>query len=82
METKEAKEIKETKEAKKKETVKIRIPRTRGEEDDVYVSVNDESYLIKRGETVEVPSYIAKIIEQRDEMLEKFYLTSRGRGQC
>ena len=34
--------------------VKLRIPRTKSENDDVYVSVNDRSWLIRRGEEVEV----------------------------
>jgi hypothetical protein len=36
---------------------------------DVFVSVNGENYLIKRGVTVEVPDYIAEVIEssQRED---------------
>jgi len=53
--------------------VKIRLPLQRGEEPDVYVSINDESWLIKRGETVEVPDYVAELLDraqaQRDRNL-------------
>lgn len=49
--------------------VKIRLPLTRTEKDDVYVAVNGKSYLIKRGETVEVPDFVAEQIRHREEML-------------
>ena len=49
--------------------VKIRLPLTRTEKDDVYVAVNGVSYLIKRGETVEVPASVAEVLEHREEML-------------
>ena len=49
--------------------VKIKLPLTRTEKDDVYVCVNGESFLIKRGETVEVPDYVAEVLQHRDEML-------------
>jgi hypothetical protein len=49
--------------------VKIKLPLTRTEKDDVYVCVNGISYLIKRGETVEVPDYVAEVLQHREEML-------------
>ena len=49
--------------------VKIKLPLTRNEKDDVYVCVNGESFLIKRGETVEVPDYVAEVLQHREEML-------------
>lgn len=49
--------------------VKIKLPLTRSEKDDVYVCVNGESFLIKRGELVEVPDYVAEVLQHRDEML-------------
>ena len=48
---------------------KIKLPLTRSEKDDVYVCVNGESFQIKRGEFVEVPDYVAEVLEHRDEML-------------
>lgn len=57
-------------EKKAPEMVKIRLPLTRGEKDDVYVAVNGKSYLIKRGETVEVPACVAEVLEHQEEMLE------------
>lgn len=53
--------------------VKIRIPLTRYEKDDVYVAINGKSYLIKRGETVEVPEAVAEVLENREKMLSIAY---------
>ena len=49
--------------------VKIKLPLTRNEKDDVYVCVNGKSYQIKRGETVEVPDYVAEVLQHREDML-------------
>lgn len=49
--------------------VTIKLPKTRTEQDDVYVCVNGNSYQIKRGVTVEVPDFVAEVLEHRDEML-------------
>ena len=49
--------------------VKLKLPLTRTEKDDVYVAVNGESYLIKRGETVEVPASVAEVLQHKEEML-------------
>lgn len=51
--------------------VKIKIPLTRTEKDDVYVAVNGKSYQIKRGVEVEVPVGVAAAIKCSDEMLAK-----------
>ena len=50
-------------------TVKIKLPLTRNEKDDVYVCVNGKSYQIKRGETVEVPDYVAEVLQNKEDML-------------
>ncbi len=52
-----------------KETVKIKLPLTRTEKEDVYVALNGKSYLIKRGEYVEVPVGVAEVLEHKDKML-------------
>ena len=49
--------------------VKVKLPLTRTEKDDVWVSLNGKSYLIKRGEEVEVPYGVAKILERKEKML-------------
>lgn len=60
----------ETNEAQPK-MVKIRLPLSRNENKDVYVSVNGHSYLIKRGVMVEVPDYVAEVLEHQEEMLQE-----------
>ena len=50
--------------------VKIKIPLTRAEKADVYVAVNGKSYLIKRGETVEVPDFVKEVLDHKEEMLD------------
>ena len=66
-------------EAKKTETpkekmVKIRIPRTKADQEDVFVSVNLNTYLIKRGVEVEVPESVAEVLQHQEEMLEEIML--------
>ena len=39
--------------------------------DDVFVAVNGESYLIQRGVEVEVPDYIAEVLEHSAQQDEK-----------
>lgn len=68
-------ETKEVKQAETKEKmVKIRIPRERANQEDVFVSVNMRTWLIKRGETVEVPECVAEVLQHQEEMLEKIVL--------
>jgi hypothetical protein len=50
--------------------VKIKIPLTRKEKDDVWVSVNGNKYLIKRGVEVEVPDFVAEVLQHQEEMLD------------
>lgn len=54
--------------------VKIRIPRTKKDEEDVFVSVNNYTCIIKRGVEVEVPDYVAEVLQHHEEMLEKIML--------
>ena len=54
--------------------VKIRIPRTKADQEDVFVSVNMETFLIKRGVEVEVPDYVAEVLRHQEEMLEEIML--------
>ena len=53
----------------KEPLVRIKIPVTRSEKDDVWVAVNGKSMLIKRGVEVEVPRCIAKALEHSEKML-------------
>ena len=58
-------------EAPKQKMVKIRIPRTKKDEEDVFVSVNLYTCIIKRGVEVEVPDFVAEVLQHQEEMLEK-----------
>ena len=57
-----------------KKMVKIRIPRTKADQEDVFVSVNMETFLIKRGVEVEVPDYVAEVLQHQEEMLENIMI--------
>lgn len=54
----------------KEKKVRIRLPKTRENQDDVFVSVNNDTWLIQRGVEVEVPPYVAEVLAQQQEMLE------------
>lgn len=43
--------------------------------DDVFVSVNGENYQIQRGVEVEVPDYIAEVLEHAEEQRKNTALT-------
>lgn len=55
----------------KQKMVKIKIPRTKADQEDVFVSVNNYTCIVKRGEYVEVPDFVAEVLEHQEEMLEK-----------
>ena len=61
-------------EAPKEKMVKIRIPRTKADQEDVFVSVNLRTWLIKRGVEVEVPECVAEVLRHQEEMLEEIML--------
>lgn len=52
-------------------TVKVKLPLTRTEREDVFVGVNGKSWLIKRGEEVELPWYAAMVLQRREMMLSQ-----------
>ena len=54
--------------------VKIRIPKTKEQKDDVFVSVNFRTYQIQRGVEVEVPDFVAEVLQNREKMLEEIML--------
>lgn len=57
----------------KEKVVKIRIPRERDRQDDVFVCVNGRTWLIKRGVEVEVPECVAEVIRNAEDVAEKAY---------
>ena len=52
-------------------TVKIRLPKERRDQEDVFVGINERTWLIKRGVEAEVPECVAEVLENREIMLEK-----------
>ena len=49
------------------ELVTIKLPLTKDMQDDKYVNVNQKNWLIKRGEFVKVPRYVAYLLEQAED---------------
>lgn len=63
----------------KKETVEIFLPIDRNSEDqDVYVGVNGCDYIIKRGEKVVVPVFVAKTLDNSEKQKVAAYNYSKG----
>ena len=60
-----------TAETKKPKMVKIKLPLSRSEKEDVFVAVNGKTYLIKRGVEVSVPESVAEVLRHKEEMLEQ-----------
>ena len=54
--------------AKRIKKVKIKLPFTKAEQDDVLVGVNGKTWLIKRGVEVEVPAYVAEVLQHSEDM--------------
>ncbi len=71
---KEAKAGTEAPEETGPKMVKIRIPKTKEEKEDVFVSVNFRTYQIQRGVEVEVPDFVAEVLRNRELMLEQIML--------
>ena len=53
------------------EKVTIRMPLSREQREDVFVGINGKKWLIKRGEAVEVPTNVAKVLSRREKSLAK-----------
>ena len=48
------------------ELVTIKLPLTKDQQEPVYVRVNQNTFLIKRGHYVQVPRYAAEVIEHAE----------------
>jgi hypothetical protein len=66
-------------EAKTEEkTVRLRLPVTKEDQRDVFVRVNHRTWLIKRGETVEVPECVEEVLHNSENaMLESIEYQSK-----
>ena len=60
-------------ETAKEKLVKIRIPRERDRQDDVFVCINGRTWLIKRGVEVDVPECVAEAIRNAEDVAEQAY---------
>lgn len=65
--------------ATKAKMVKIRIPRTRVDEEDVVVRVNLKRWLIKRGVEVEVPECVAAVLREQEALREERMLNEASK---
>ena len=54
--------------------IKIKLPKIKGEAEDVFVSVNNYTCVIKRGEEVEVPVFVKEVLDHQEQMLEAISL--------
>ena len=54
----------------KEKMVKIRLPKTRADEPDERVWVNNRSWQIQRGVEVEVPECVAEVLRNKELALE------------
>ena len=60
--------------ANAKKMVKVRIPRISPKQEDVFVSVNNYTCIVKRGVDVEVPDFVAEVLRHQEEMMETIAL--------
>ena len=54
--------------------VRNKLPKIKGESDEVFVSVNHYTCIIKRGEEVEVPAFVKEVLDHQEQMLETITL--------
>ena len=55
-------------EVEKEKMARIRIPITKEEKSDVFVSVNERTWLIQRGVDVEVPECVVEVLRHKEDM--------------
>ena len=49
--------------------IKIKLPLTRSEKEDVFVGINGHTWQIARGVEVELPWNVVKVLERQEKML-------------
>ena len=60
--------------ANAKKMVKVKIPRTSPKQEDVFVSVNNYTCIVKRGVEVEAPDFVDEVLKHQEEMMETIML--------
>lgn len=60
--------------------VTIRLPITKSEKDDMFVSVNNRTWLIQRGVNVKVPACVAEVLKHQEEMQEQIILFEQSKS--
>lgn len=58
----------------KTKTVTVRIPRINPRQEDVFVSVNNYTCIVRRGVDVEVPDFVAEVLCHQEAMMETIAL--------
>ena len=58
----------------KSKTVTVRIPRVNPRQEDVFVSVNNYTCIVRRGVDVEVPDFVAEVLRHQEAMMETIAL--------
>lgn len=48
--------------------VRIRLPLTREKQADVFVGINGRTWLLKRGQDIEVPESVAEVLANSEKM--------------
>ena len=54
--------------------VTVRIPRTSPKQEDVFVSVNNYTCIVRRGVDVQVPDFVAEVLKHQEQMMETIML--------
>ena len=71
--------------AKSEKRVQVRLPRLSGQNaiQEEFFSVNGKNYIIKRGETVEIPEEVAEVIRnsEKEEEYAMRYVESLARAE-
>ena len=62
----------------KEKSVTIRLPKNRNQQEDVFVSVNNRTWLIQRGVSVEVPQCVAEVLRHQEAMQETIMLFEKA----
>ena len=58
----------------KEKMVKIRLPITKDKTSDVFISVNNRTWLVQRGVEVELPECAVEVLRHQEEMIERTVL--------